>query len=261
MANPDVVVVGGGVIGLSIAWRLTQRGARVTVVDPAPGTGASHTAAGMLAPVTELRYEGRELLALNLESARRYPDFVAELEAESGRSAGYRTSGTVQAAWDGADLAELRALHGFQQSLGVRSRLLTGRELRELEPALAAGLPGGLLAEEDHQVDSRALVAALLEVCRRHRVELAADRVASIDVTAGRATGVTCANGQHAPRGRGRAGRRRLVARGGRTSRSPAGTPGQGADSAAAGGAGPAEQGRPGQRAGQPRVSRTAGER
>src|SRR5215813_3961980 len=124
MAEPDVIVIGAGVIGLATAWRCAQRGVRVSVVDPAPGAGASHTAAGMLAPVTELHYEGRELLALNLESARRYPAFVAELEESASLDAGYRPCGTVQAAWDAADLAELRALQGFQQSLGVRSQLL-----------------------------------------------------------------------------------------------------------------------------------------
>src|SRR3954469_4914274 len=59
MTSPDVSVVGGGVVGLSIAWRCAQRGLRVAVVDPAPGHGAAHTAAGMLAPVTELHYEAR----------------------------------------------------------------------------------------------------------------------------------------------------------------------------------------------------------
>jgi glycine oxidase len=140
---------------------------RVSVVDPAPGRGAAHTAAGMLAPVTELHYEGRELLELNLESARRYPAFAAELADESGRDVGYWECGTVQAAWDAADLAELRALQAFQASLGLDSTLVTSRELRALQPALAAGLPGGLFAPHDHQVDNRALVAALLAAARR----------------------------------------------------------------------------------------------
>jgi len=167
-----------------------------TIVDPEPGSGASHTAAGMLAPVTELHYEGRELLALNLESARRYPEFVAQLEDETRADAGYRACGTVQAAWDAADLAELRDLQAFQHSLGVRSEMLSSRELREVEPALAAGLPGGLLAADDHQIDNRALVAALLTAVRRRGVGFVADRVASIDVVAGRALGVTTTAGQ-----------------------------------------------------------------
>jgi len=180
MANPDVIVVGGGVVGLAVAWRCAQRRLHVTVADPAPGHGAAHTAAGMLAPVTELHYEGRALLELNLESARRYPAFVAELEDESGEDVGYRPCGTVQAAWDAADLAELRALQAFQASLGLDSKILTSRELRELQPALAAGLPGGLFAPQDHQVDNRALVTALLKAIRRRGVSLVPEPVAEV---------------------------------------------------------------------------------
>jgi glycine oxidase len=189
-SDRDVIVVGAGVIGLAVAWRCAQRGLGVTVVDPTPGGGATHTAAGMLAPVTELHYEGRDLLALNLDSARRYPAWAADLAEATGIDIGYRETGTVQAAWDAADLAALRDLHAFHRTLGVRSEMLTGRELREAEPALAAGLPGGLLATEDHQVDPRALHAALLKVnpVRPHRVR-------GIAAPAGRATGVVLDDG------------------------------------------------------------------
>jgi glycine oxidase len=157
-----IIVIGGGVIGLSIAWRAAQRGLDVTLFDPRPGAGASLTAAGMLAPVTELHFEGRELLALNLESAARYPAFATELADVTGMDVGLRRCGTIAVAWDAADLASMRQLHAFQRTLGVESALLTSRELREFEPALAAGLPGGLWAEDDHQVDNRKLHAALL---------------------------------------------------------------------------------------------------
>jgi glycine oxidase len=196
MANPDLIVAGGGVIGLSIAWRCAQRGLRVSVVDPTPGAGASHTAAGMLAPVTELHYEGRELLALNLESAGRYPRFVAEVQEASGLDVGYRECGTVQAAWDAADLAELRALQAFQQTQGVRSQLLTGRELRSVEPALAAGLPGGLLAPDDHSIDNRALVTALHRLTERQGVRFVTERVARVDIEHERCIGVTTEDGR-----------------------------------------------------------------
>ena len=162
--SADVLIIGAGVIGLGIAWRCQQRGLSVTVVDPAPGSGASPTAAGMLAPVTELHYGELALLELGVESARRYPDFAAALADASGIDIGYRRCGTVVAAWDGADLAALRDLHALQRSLDLRAELLTGRELRSLEPALAPGLPGGLLAADDHQVDNRRLHDALLAV-------------------------------------------------------------------------------------------------
>jgi glycine oxidase len=194
MANPDVCIVGGGIIGQSVAWRLAQRGLSVTVVDPTPGRGASHTAAGLLAPVTELRYEGRELLALNVESARRYPAFVAELEA-AGQPVGYRRSGTVQVAWDATDLADMRALQAFQHTLGVSSQLLTSRELRSHEPALAPGLAGGLLAADDHQIDNRALVEALSQVDKRLGVSFVPHKVATLDVDHGRVVGVSTVDG------------------------------------------------------------------
>ena len=154
----DVVVVGGGIIGAAIAWRLATKDATVTLVDPAPGLGATHAAAGMLAPVTELHYGEERLLRLNLESARRYPEFVAEL----GADVGYRRTGTVVAAWDAADLAALRDLARLHDSLGLTSEMLTARELRALEPAVAPGLPGGLYAADDHAVDPRRLHHVLL---------------------------------------------------------------------------------------------------
>jgi glycine oxidase len=216
-----VVVVGAGVIGLCVAWRCAQRGLAVTVVDgdiaggdgatgEKPGAvnashstpaGAWHTAAGMLAPVTELHYEGRDLLALNVESAARYPAFAAELADFTGRDIGYRTCGTVQVAWDAADLANLRALHAFQASLGVTSELLTGRELRSVSPVLAAGLPGGLWAKGDHQVNNRRLRAALFAATSHAGVDVRPGRVARIDATDDRVSGITLSDGTRIPGG------------------------------------------------------------
>ena len=161
-ATTDVAVVGGGIVGAATAWRLAAEGLAVTVVDPAPGAGATHAAAGMLAPVTELHYGEERLLRLNLASARRYPDFVAEVEAATGVDVGYRRTGTVVAAWDAADLAALRDLAQLHGKLDLNSELLTARELRALEPTVAPGLPGGLYAADDHAVDPRRLHAALL---------------------------------------------------------------------------------------------------
>ncbi|MGW2222649.1 FAD-dependent oxidoreductase, partial [Nonomuraea sp. NPDC001684] len=78
------VIVGGGVVGLSIAWRLAREGLPVTVVDPAPGRGASYAAAGMLAPVSEVAYTEEPLLRLGAASLSRWPSFAAELAADAG---------------------------------------------------------------------------------------------------------------------------------------------------------------------------------
>jgi glycine oxidase len=192
----DVLVVGAGVIGLGIAWRCAQRGLAVTVVDPDPGSGASSAAAGMLAPVTELHFGEAPLLALGVESAARYPSFVEELTQASGREVGYRPCGTVVAGWDAADLAGLRDLQRYAAGLGRRMDLLTGRELRAAVPALAAGLPGGLLAPDDHQVDNRLLHAALQAAATRAGVRLIRARAEQLTSRAERATGVICDSGE-----------------------------------------------------------------
>jgi glycine oxidase len=100
----------------------------------------------------------------------------------------------VVAAWDGADLTSLHDLHALQVSLGLSAELVSGRELRRLEPALAPGLPGGLLAADDHQVDNRLLHKALLDVAG-HRVVRA--RVARLIRSGDRVTGVVLESGAH----------------------------------------------------------------
>jgi glycine oxidase len=198
-STADVIVVGAGVIGLGIAWRCRQRGLDVTIIDVDPQAGAWRTAAGMLAPVTELHYGESDLLRLNVESAARYPDFAGELEQATGLSVGYRPTGTLALAWDGADLGALRDLHKFQRSLGLDAELLTGRELRKLEPALAPGLPGALLAAGDHSVDNRllhkALLAANAPVRRGRAVRVDAHEVEFEDGNVMTATDVVLATG------------------------------------------------------------------
>jgi glycine oxidase len=186
----DVAVIGGGVIGLAIAWRAALRGLTVTVLDPAPGSGASHHAAGMLAPVTEVHYGEEDLLRLNLEAAKGYPSFVAELEEFSGTPVGYRESGTLAIAFDDDDKAALDDLHRYQSSLGLTSTSLTARECRQLEPFLATSVRGGLLVEADHQVDNRRLVDALLEACVRAGVEIRTKAASDIAVEGDRVVGV-----------------------------------------------------------------------
>jgi glycine oxidase len=186
----DVAVIGGGVIGLAIAWRAALRGLTVTVLDPTPGDGASHHAAGMLAPVTEVHYGEEDLLRLNLESAKRYPDFVLELEEFTGTPVGYRTSGTLAVAFDADDKAVLDDLHAYQSSLGLISHSMSARECRQLEPFLATSVRGGLLVEGDHQVDNRRLVDALLVACNRAGVDVRREAAHHITVEGERVVGV-----------------------------------------------------------------------
>jgi glycine oxidase len=191
----DVLVVGGGIIGLVTAWRTAQRGPRVAVTDPEPGGGAAQVAAGMLAAVTELHYGEQTLLGLNLESARRYPAFVTELEEASGQRVGYRACGTLAVALDADDRAHLRELHALQRRSGLESEWLTGRECRRLEPMLAPGVRGGLRVDGDHQVDPRRLAAALVTACERAGVVFHRSWAERLSVVRDRAAGAVLTDG------------------------------------------------------------------
>jgi glycine oxidase len=186
----QIVIIGAGVIGLATAWRTAAGGAAVTLVDPAPASGASSVAAGMLTPVSELTYGEEPLLRLGLASRDRYGAFVAELEELTGLETGYRTDGILEVAFDSDDLRHLDDLRRFQEDLGIPAEALTGRECRRLEPMLAPGVRGGLLAPEDGSVDPRRLAPALLAACERLGVRLVRRRAERVVVENGAAAGV-----------------------------------------------------------------------
>ncbi|MGH3759150.1 glycine oxidase ThiO [Actinophytocola sp.] len=172
----EIVVVGGGVIGLSVAWRLAVSH-EVTVVDPAPARGASWVAGGMLAPVTE-SWPGEEaLLDLGAASLDRWPEFAARLDVP------LLTGGTVVAAVDAADAAQLDVLAEHLASLGRAVDRLTGRELREREPAAGPGVRSGLMVPGDLAVDNRELLRRLESAARRAGVRF--DRRRALGVESG----------------------------------------------------------------------------
>lgn len=169
----DAVFVGGGVIGLSCAWRAAQRGARVVVLERSePAAGASGVAAGMLAPVGELSFGEPELLELTLAAAELYPEFVAELEGASGHSTGYLRRGALHVALDGDEAAQLRRVHDLQRSLQLEADWLSPRRCRELEPGLIPSFKGGVFAAGEATIDPRALAIALAAALREAGGEL-----------------------------------------------------------------------------------------
>jgi glycine oxidase len=191
----DAAVVGGGLIGLASAWRLAQRGLRVCVIDPAPAQAASRAAAGMLAPVSEVTYGETALLGFAMESLRRYPAFVAELEGVCGEPVGLRREGTLIIATDAGDREMLVDLHAFQTGLGLSATMLTSSECRAREPMVSPDVRCGLLVASDHSVDNRRLAAALLAALAAGNVEVIRQRAASVTIDAGAATGVVLDNG------------------------------------------------------------------
>jgi glycine oxidase len=191
----DAAVIGGGVIGLSVAWRAARAGLSVAVVDPDPGSGSSHFAAGMIAPVGEAEYGEEAVVALNRDSAARYPSFIAELELDAGRSAGYRQTGTLHVATDIDEQTALEREFRYRQELGLPVERLTSRQTRDVEPGLAPSIRGGMLVESDHQVDPRAMVATLLQACNRLGVQIHRSR-ASLLIEAGRVAGLGLGGGE-----------------------------------------------------------------
>lgn len=196
-SSPDVVIIGAGVCGLGIAWRLAQRGIAVTVLDRGQvGAGASHVAAGMLAACAEAEPGEEALVGLGRHAQALWPGFAAELQETTGLDLGLRREGTLVVALTADDRARLTHHHAFQQSLGLPLDWLSPAEVRQREPYLAAGLAGAMFSPEDHQVDPRVLVAALAMAAEAAGAELRPHTAVTAIVTEnGRAAGVWLADG------------------------------------------------------------------
>jgi glycine oxidase len=198
--RPKTVVVGAGVIGLGIAWRLAQAGCAVAVYDlGAAGRGASWAAAGMLAAAVETEPGEETLLGLTLESQRLWPDFAHELEDAAGISVGYRDEGTIVVALTHDDAEQLRFTYQFQRGLGLAIEWLSNAEARRREPHLRPGISGAVLSPHDHQVENRALARALASAAQRAGAVLHEHcPVGEIEIRGGQARGVVTPQGRDA---------------------------------------------------------------
>jgi glycine oxidase len=191
-ARTDVAIIGGGLIGLSIAWRLARAGRTVTVLERETiGAGASLAATGMLAPAAEHEPGSDPLLPLALASLRLWPGFRDALEAESGRAIDYRPDGTLVLAVGRDEVERLRFRYDLQRRSGLDAAWLPGSEVRRLEPGLRPSVTAGIHCPLDHQVDPRLVMDALTEACRRAGVVLAERTpVTGLDWAGGRVVGV-----------------------------------------------------------------------
>jgi glycine oxidase len=199
-ALPRVAVIGAGVSGLGIGWRLALAGCPVTVFERGEaGRGASWAAAGMLAAGLEAEPGEERLLALNLEGQRLWPAFRDQLEAASGIGIGYREEGTLAIALTRDDAERLRFAFDFQRRHGIALEWLGALEARRLEPHLRPGLAAAVLSRSDHQVDNRRLVLALKEAfvlaggtLREHA------EVGALDLEEDRVRGIVVKGDRHA---------------------------------------------------------------
>jgi glycine oxidase len=195
-STADVIVIGGGLIGTSISWRLRQAGVDVVTVVGERSAAASHVAAGMLAPVTETTFTEQRLLQLNIVSLSRYPDFAAELELATSLPIGLRRTPTLSVAYDADDAARLATFADFLARAGHSGEQLTSRECRHHEPLLAPTIRSGLLVEGDWSCDNRLLWRALIEAGHRIGVHDMPGFVHHVTSSNGRVTGVQLADGQ-----------------------------------------------------------------
>ena len=194
--RPRIAIIGAGVVGLGIAWRLAARGALVEVFDrAAAGAAATHAAAGMLAACAEAEPGEETLVALGRDSQARWPSFAGELLRASGIDVELRTEGTLVVALTADDQARLQHNLVLQHKLGLPLQWITPAETRRREPHLAGKLAGAVWSPQDHQVDNRKLAAALRiaaegagAIVREHTP------VKQISITGGRADGVILAD-------------------------------------------------------------------
>lgn len=189
----DVLVVGAGVVGLSIGWRLAARGLSVALIEAGrAGGGTSSAATGMLAAAAEHEPGSEALLRLGLESQALWPAFRDGLEAASGLAIDYRRDGTLVVAVGRDETDRLRARHDLQRREGLDTRWLSASAARDLEPGLRPSVTGGIFCPADHAVDPALLLRGLETAFRKAGGHLIEGRsVEALERTGRRVTGVT----------------------------------------------------------------------
>jgi len=193
----DVVIIGGGVIGLTVARALAQRGVRdVCLIDRTSlGTEASFAAGGILAPQAEANARD-EFFELACRSRDVYPEFAAVLGEETGIDVELDSTGTLYVAFSDRDLVEIEKRYEWQSKAGLAVEKLTPAQARELEPCIAESLRGALRFPRDIQVENRRLLTALANSVAKLGVAISAEtNVESLAIERGRVAGVHTSRG------------------------------------------------------------------
>ena len=164
MSVYDLCIVGSGISALSIALEAQNRGLRVCLLQKHRSGSASQAAAGMLTPMFEVDSAQKSLLSFCVQSARRYPQWISDIEQQSNISCGYQSNGTLLVALYQDHLSELEQMEAFQHALGLQTERLSKREVQRREPALASRQVGALWAKDDHRVEPRKLMNAIKKI-------------------------------------------------------------------------------------------------
>lgn len=169
----EVLIIGGGVIGLSIARQLHQKGVeKITILERGRvGGEASYAAAGMLAPSAEAD-RADDFFRLCRDSINLYSDFAQELFEETGVDIELDKNGTLYLALTENDVAEIRRRFEWQRAAGLAVEHLNAEAVRKLEPFVSPDVREGLFFPHDWQVENRRLLAALQKFAAAHQIEI-----------------------------------------------------------------------------------------
>ena len=195
----EVIIIGGGIIGLSIGWQLVKKGHGVTIFErDTAGRGASWVAAGMLAPVSEFGFENEDFLELGRRSLALFPGFLERVSKDAGIPVALDTRGTLVVGFNHDDNERIRRVYNFREDAGLPVRWLTGSDAREIEPLLSPRASGAMWIPDDHQVDNRLLVDVLKIAYEKAGGKIHENTpVEALRCENGRFSAVVTANGEH----------------------------------------------------------------
>ena len=188
-----ITIIGGGIIGLTTAFELTERGESVHLIDAETsdygtaddGTAlypaASHYAGGMLAPIAEVQFQQDALFPLMTASADAYPSLMERLSRATDLPTGYDTTGTLIVAADRADAEHLQRTRAYYRDMNRPADPVTPTQARTLEPLLAPRIAGAVSIPSDHQLHPRLMRRALKDALTRRGVTFSTERVTDPD--------------------------------------------------------------------------------
>ena len=165
-----ILIIGGGIIGLSIAWRLIGIGKKVIIIDKKNlGKEASWAAAGMLSGRLDLKPCEKKLLPIFEKSHLAWPKFAEELENKSGKSIGYKKEGTLMVACDLDEEKKLKNNYDFLKNNKVNITWLSGDKIRDKEPYVSNNVLSGFFSPDDHHVNNRYILNALITILKKNK--------------------------------------------------------------------------------------------
>ncbi len=194
MPAPDVLVVGGGIIGAACARALAVAGAEVEVIDDSRAGAATPASAGLLAPTVEAKRED-PLLGIRVRGRDMYAELAPELHDETGIDPGLWTEGILRVAFTEADVAKGKADIAWQRQAGMHTDWVPPPELRDRAPGISTKALGALLAPEDGAIDPPALWKSLLASCEQRAVSTVKGTAKSILIEDSKAVGVRTDSG------------------------------------------------------------------